>query len=146
MPAPAAKKANSADVLPAGTPIKASGNGTVEFAGPNGAYGNMVKLMHPDGYETLYAHMSRLAENISAGAKVNQGQTIGYVGATGRATGPHLHYEVRLNNKPVNPMKVAVAGGRQLQGAILQSFLSHKDTILAMMKTAPSTARVAQNQ
>jgi murein DD-endopeptidase MepM/ murein hydrolase activator NlpD len=131
---------------PPGTPIKASGNGTVEFSGPNGAYGNMVKLKHADGYETLYAHMSRLAENISSGAKVNQGQTIGYVGATGRTTGPHLHYEVRLNNKPVNPMKVAVAGGRQLQGAILQAFLSHKSTILAMMKTAPSTTRVAQNQ
>ena len=131
---------------PPGTPIKASGNGTVEFAGPNGAYGNMVKLKHPDGYETLYAHMSRLAENIAAGTKINQGQIIGYVGATGRATGPHLHYEVRLNNKPVNPMKVAVAGGRQLQGPILQAFLAHKGTILAMMKTAPSTARVAQNQ
>jgi murein DD-endopeptidase MepM/ murein hydrolase activator NlpD len=131
---------------PPGTPIKASGNGTVEFAGRNGAYGNMIKLMHSDGYQTLYAHMSRLAENIRAGSKVNQGQIIGYVGATGRATGPHLHYEVRLKNKPVNPLKVQVAGGRQLHGAILKTFLEHKNSILAMMKNAPSTTRVAQNQ
>jgi murein DD-endopeptidase MepM/ murein hydrolase activator NlpD len=131
---------------PPGTPIKASGNGTVEYAGPNGAYGNMIRLKHPDGYETLYAHMSRLAENINVGLKVNQGQIIGYVGSTGRATGPHLHYEVRLNNKPVNPLKVRVAGGRQLQGGILKAFLGHKNSILAMMKNAPSTTRVAQNQ
>lgn len=131
---------------PPGTPIKASGNGTVAFAGRNGAYGNMVRLKHADGYETLYAHMSRLAENIAPATKVNQGQIIGYVGATGRTTGPHLHYEVRQNNKPVNPMKVAVAGGRQLKGPILQSFLAHRTSILAMMKTAPSTTRVAQNQ
>lgn len=131
---------------PPGTPIKASGDGAVEFSGRNGAYGNMVRIKHPNGYETLYAHMSRLAENITAGSKVNQGQIIGYVGATGRATGPHLHYEVRLNKKPVNPLKVSVAGGRQLQGAILNSFLAHKTSILAMMKNAPSTTRVAQNQ
>jgi murein DD-endopeptidase MepM/ murein hydrolase activator NlpD len=131
---------------PPGTPIKASGNGTVAFAGRNGTYGNMVRLQHADGYETLYAHMSRLAGNIRPGAKINQGQIIGYVGSTGRTTGPHLHYEVRLKNKPVNPMKVAVAGGRQLQGPILKAFLGHKNSILAMMKTAPSTTRVAQNQ
>lgn len=131
---------------PPGTPIKASGNGTVEYAGRNGSYGNVVRLKHPDGYETLYAHMSRLAENMAVGTKVNQGQIIGYVGSTGRATGPHLHYEVRLNNKPVNPLKVRVAGGRQLQGKILETFLEHKNSILAMMKDAPSTTRVAQNQ
>jgi murein DD-endopeptidase MepM/ murein hydrolase activator NlpD len=131
---------------PPGTPIKASGNATVEFAGRNGAYGNMVKLLHSGGYETLYAHMNRVAENIALGSKVNQGQIIGYVGATGRATGPHLHYEVRLNGKPVNPLRVSVAGGRQLQGDILKAFHEHKRSILAMMKDAPSTTRVAQNQ
>ena len=131
---------------PPGTPIKASGNGVVEIAGRNGAYGNMVKLKHADGYETLYAHMSRIAENMPVGTKINQGQIIGYVGATGRATGPHLHYEVRLNDKPVNPLKLTVAGGRQLQGPILKAFLEHKNSILAMMKNAPSTTRVAQSQ
>ena len=131
---------------PPGTPIKASGNGVVEIAGRNGAYGNMVKLKHADGYETLYAHMSRIAENMPVGTKINQGQIIGYVGATGRATGPHLHYEVRLNDKPVNPLKLRVAGGRQLQGPILKAFLEHKNSILAMMKNAPSTTRVAQSQ
>jgi murein DD-endopeptidase MepM/ murein hydrolase activator NlpD len=131
---------------PPGTPIKASGNAVVEYAGRAGAYGNMIRLKHAGGYETLYAHMSRLAENMAVGAKVNQGQIIGYVGATGRATGPHLHYEVRLNQKPVNPMKLTVAGGRQLQGPILAAFHQHTNSILAMMKTAPSTTRVAQSQ
>ncbi len=131
---------------PPGTPIKAAGNGSVEFAGRNGAYGNMVKIKHQDGYETLYAHMSRLAENIAPGTKVNQGQIIGYVGSTGRTTGPHLHYEVRVNNRPVNPLRVSVAGGRQLKGDILKAFHEHRTAILAMMKTAPSTTRLAQNQ
>ena len=80
--------------VPSGTPIKAAGSGVVETAGRQGAYGIAVKIKHSGKYETLYAHMSRLATGIRAGVKVNQGQTIGYVGSTGRSTGPHLHYEV----------------------------------------------------
>src|SRR6185312_6515945 len=79
--------------LPIGAPIKAAGNGTIEYAGRAGGYGIMVKVKHINGYETLYAHMSQVADGIEVGTKVNQGQVIGYVGQTGRATGPHLHYE-----------------------------------------------------
>ena len=79
-----------------GTPIRAAGAGTIEIAGRYGAYGIAVKIKHKGKYETLYGHMSRLAAGIRRGAKVRQGQVIGYVGSTGRSTGPHLHYEVRV--------------------------------------------------
>ena len=82
--------------VPYGTPIRSAGSGVVEIAGRHGAYGVTVEIKHNNKFETLYAHMSKLADGIRAGKKVNQGQIIGYVGATGRATGPHLHYEVRV--------------------------------------------------
>jgi murein DD-endopeptidase MepM/ murein hydrolase activator NlpD len=132
--------------VPQGTPIKAAGSGVVEEAGRSGAYGIMVKVGHEGGYRTLYAHMSRLAEGLRPGAKVNQGQIIGYVGSTGRSTGPHLHYEVRVKDRPVNPMKVRVAGGRQLDGKILEAFRKHQSKIVAMMKEAPEATQIAQNQ
>ena len=86
-----------------GTPIRSAGAGVVELAGRNGAYGIAVMVKHKGKYETLYGHMSKLAAGIRRGAKINQGQVIGYVGSTGRATGPHLHYEVRVAGRPVNP-------------------------------------------
>lgn len=131
---------------PYGTPIRAAGNAKIEIAGRFGAYGIAVKLKHNDKYETLYGHMSRLADGIRPGASVRQGQVIGYVGATGRATGPHLHYEVRVANRPVNPMRVKSSGGRQLAGKDLKTFQGLKTRIIAMMKVAPSGTRVAQNQ
>jgi murein DD-endopeptidase MepM/ murein hydrolase activator NlpD len=130
--------------LPHGSPIKAAGAGTVTQAGRAGAYGITVRIDHQKGYETLYAHMSRIASGIKAGARVNQGQIIGYVGATGMATGPHLHYEVRVNGKPVNPMKVEVAGGRKLTGEMLAKFENHKRKLVAMMRTAPPSTQLAQ--
>ncbi len=130
--------------VPHGTPIKAAGSGLVETAGRGGAYGIMAQIQHSGGYRTLYAHMSRLAEGIRPGVKVRQGQIIGYVGSTGRSTGPHLHYEVRVKDRPVNPMKVRVAGGRQLEGKILDTFKQHRTKIVAMMKEAPAT-QIAQN-
>jgi hypothetical protein len=90
--------------------------------------------------------MSRLADGMVPGVTVRQGQVIGYVGATGRATGPHLHYEVRIANHPVNPMRVKSSGGRQLAGKDLKSFDDLKNRIIAMMKVAPSGTRVAQAQ
>ena len=131
---------------PYGTPIRAAGNAKVEVAGRFGAYGIAVKLQHNGKYETLYAHMSRLAEGIRPGASVRQGQVIGYVGSTGRSTGPHLHYEVRMSNRPVNPTRIKASGGRQLAGKDLRSFQSLKGRIVAMMKVAPSGTRVAQAQ
>ena len=129
---------------PSGTPIRAAGNAKVEIAGRLGSYGIAVKLQHSGKYETLYAHMSRLADGIHVGGTVRQGQVIGYVGTTGRSTGPHLHYEVRINDQPVNPMRVKASGGRQLAGKDLKTFENLKTRIIAMMKVAPSGTRVAQ--
>jgi murein DD-endopeptidase MepM/ murein hydrolase activator NlpD len=129
---------------PYGTPIRAAGNGKVEVAGRLGAYGIAVKIQHGGKYETLYGHMRKLAAGIRTGAKVRQGQVIGYVGSTGRATGPHLHYEVRVNDRPVNPTRVKASGTKQLAGKDLKAFKSLQTKVAAMMKTAPSGTQVAQ--
>jgi murein DD-endopeptidase MepM/ murein hydrolase activator NlpD len=107
---------------PAGTPIMAAGDGVVESAGPAGAYGNLVVLKHDGIYETAYAHMSRIARGMRRGTHVRQGEIIGYVGATGRATGPHLHYEVRVNGEPTNPIAVKIRPGLRLAGAEAAKF------------------------
>jgi murein DD-endopeptidase MepM/ murein hydrolase activator NlpD len=130
--------------VPYGTPIRAAGSGIVEVAGRHGAYGVTVKIQHNGKNETLYAHMSKLAAGIRPGKRVNQGQIIGYVGSTGRSTGPHLHYEVRVNDRAVNPMNIKVAGSKVLTGADLKKFRSHKQRVLAMMQLAPSATQVAQ--
>ena len=132
--------------VPHGTPIRAAGSGVVEIAGRNGAYGITVELRHNNKYETLYAHMSKLASGVRRGARVNQGQIIGYVGSTGRSTGPHLHYEVRMNERPVNPTRIKAAGGKQLAGRELMKFGQMKQRIEAMMQQAPSATQVAQIQ
>lgn len=117
---------------PTGTPIYAAGNGKVVNYGPNGTYGNFAKVQHANGYTTAYAHMSRFAKGVSKGSYVKQGQVIGYVGTTGRSTGPHLHYEVYINNKPVNAMTLKLPTGRKLGGEQLQAFLTEKARIEAM--------------
>jgi murein DD-endopeptidase MepM/ murein hydrolase activator NlpD len=129
---------------PTGTPIRAAGTGIVDLAGRHGAYGNTVVLKHGPKYKTLYAHMSRLAAGIRSGAHVNQGQVIGYVGTTGRSTGPHLHYEVRVSDRPVNPTAIRAAGGKQLAGKDLQNFRNIKARVVAMMQTAPTSTQLAQ--
>lgn len=91
-----------------GTPVKATADGTVTFAGRDGGYGNLIRIRHFGGYETRYAHLSRFAKGIRPGAAVKQEQVIGYVGATGLATGPHLHYELRKNGQPINPRTVQI--------------------------------------
>jgi murein DD-endopeptidase MepM/ murein hydrolase activator NlpD len=132
--------------VPYGTPIRAAGSGVVQIAGRHGAYGITVEVKHNSKYETLYAHMSKLAAGVRRGSKVNQGQIIGYVGSTGRSTGPHLHFEVRVNDRPVNPTKIQAAGGRQLAGKELASFRQMKQRIASMMQQAPSATQVAQVQ
>jgi len=107
---------------PAGTPIMAAGDGVVEMIGPNGSYGNYVRIRHNDFYSTAYAHMSRFAAGIHRGTLVHQGEIIGYVGATGLATGPHLHYEVLAHDHQVNPMSVKMPSNRQLAGVALRRF------------------------
>ena len=132
--------------VPYGTPIRAAGSGKIQIAGRHGAYGITVEIQHGKSYETLYAHMSKLAAGIRRGSKVNQGQIIGYVGSTGRSTGPHLHYEVRVNDRPVNPTRIKSAGGKQLAGKELTKFKQLKQRIAAMMQQAPSATQVAQIQ
>jgi murein DD-endopeptidase MepM/ murein hydrolase activator NlpD len=117
---------------PVGTPISAIGAGKVTFAGRKGSYGKIVMIRHYNGYKTYYGHLSRIGKGISPGVKVGQGEVIGYVGSTGLATGPHLHFEMRVNNKPINPIEVKVAKGKLLPKTVLAKFyvyrkqLSHK--------------------
>ena len=101
---------------PKGTPIMASGNGVVQKASWCGGGGNCVKIKHNSTYETIYAHMSKFARGIKKGVRVKQGQTIGYVGSTGKSTGPHLHYEVVINGKKVNSQKLKLPSGKILKG------------------------------
>lgn len=107
---------------PTGTKIYAAGSGKVVRAGWLGGYGNYIRLKHRSGYETAYAHMVRFAKGIRTGVSVSQGQVIGYVGSTGRSTGPHLHYEVLLNGKHVNPMGLKLPSGRDLEKKSLPAF------------------------
>lgn len=129
---------------PRGTPIKAAGDGIIERAGRAGAYGKYIRIKHGKGYKTAYAHMHRFAKGMKPGKRVRQGQVIGYVGTTGRSTGPHLHYEVHRNGKKVNPSKVHVAKGRVLKGKILAEFKKQRNQIDAMRAEAGSSTKVAQ--
>ena len=101
---------------PMGTPIMASGDGVVKKAGWCGGGGNCVKIKHNSTYQTIYAHMSKFARGIKTGVRVKQGQTIGYVGSTGKSTGPHLHYEVIVNGKKINSQKLKLPSGKILKG------------------------------
>jgi murein DD-endopeptidase MepM/ murein hydrolase activator NlpD len=111
---------------PKGTPIMASGNGIVKKAGWCGGGGNCVKIKHNSTYETVYAHMSKFARGIKKGVRVKQGQTIGYVGSTGKSTGPHLHYEVIVNGKRVNSQKLKLPSGKILKGKNRELFETNK--------------------
>ena len=107
---------------PRGTPVMASGSGTVERASWFGAYGKYVSIRHNSTYKTAYAHLSGFGKGIKAGTKVQQGRIIGYVGSTGRSTGPHLHYEVLVNNKRVNSQRLNLPSGRSLSKQEMQDF------------------------
>ena len=109
---------------PTGTPIKATGTGRVIFRGTKGQYGKMIVLRHGNIYTTLYAHMSRYARDTHIGSRVKQGQTIGYVGNTGLSTGPHLHYEFRVNEVHRDPLKVKLPQTKSLPGSEIDRFLA----------------------
>ncbi len=129
---------------PTGTPIAAAGDGTVEQVGGRGGYGNYVRLRHANGFSTAYGHMSRYAAGVAPGVTVKQGQIIGYVGSTGLSTGPHLHFEVLVNNGYVNPMTIQVPRGLQLTGRQLAEFQRERRRIETLMELDPVTSRVAQ--
>ena len=117
-----------------GTPVMASGSGTVERASWFGAYGKYVRIRHNSTYKTAYAHLSKFGRNIKAGKKVRQGQIIGYVGSTGRSTGPHLHYEVLVNNKRINSQRLKLPSGKKLSKNEMGNFNLEKQRIDQLAK------------
>jgi murein DD-endopeptidase MepM/ murein hydrolase activator NlpD len=126
-----------------GTPIFASGNGTVEVAGLEGGYGKYVKLKHNNGYETAYGHMSAFAKGLEVGKQVRQGQIIGFVGSTGQSTGPHVHYEILVNGRFVDPMRIKLPRGRSLEGPLMAGFEKERDRLDAMMANRNGGARIS---
>ena len=116
---------------PKGTPVYAGGNGVIEMAGRNGGYGNYIRIRHNNEYKTAYAHLSGFKKGISKGVRVNQGEVIGYVGSTGRSTGPHLHYEIIYQNKQINPLTLKLPSGKILEGKELDRFKKNYKMILA---------------
>jgi murein DD-endopeptidase MepM/ murein hydrolase activator NlpD len=128
---------------PYGTPIFASGNGMVEKVGWEGGYGKYVRLKHNNGYETAYGHMSAYAKGMEPGKRVRQGQVIGFVGSTGMSTGAHVHYEILVNGRFVDPMRIKLPRGRSLEGQLMAGFEKERDRIAAMMSTRGGAARVS---
>jgi murein DD-endopeptidase MepM/ murein hydrolase activator NlpD len=126
-----------------GTPIFASGNGIVEKAEWEGGYGKYIKLKHNNGYETAYGHMSAFAKGIEPGKHVRQGQVIGFVGSTGQSTGAHVHYEILVNGRFVDPMRVRLPRGRSLDGPLMASFEKERARIDALMNSRNGSARVS---
>ncbi|HNS54749.1 MAG TPA: peptidoglycan DD-metalloendopeptidase family protein, partial [Syntrophales bacterium] len=124
-------------VAPKGTPVSAMAAGQVVAAGWQGGYGRLVVLRHPNGYKTYYGHLSGFAKGIRKGATVAQGQLVGYVGATGLATGPHLHFEMRLNDRPVNPRKVAIPPGEPVPEALLAAYKTSRDELAGRLASVP---------
>lgn len=126
-----------------GTPILAAGSGTIEEFRRKSGNGNYVRIRHANGYETAYSHLSRYAPGLANGLKVNQGDVIGYVGSTGLSSGPHLHFEVLVNGKYVDPMTIQVPRERQLTGKLLSDFQKERIRIEGMMARSPVSSQVA---
>lgn len=128
---------------PTGTPIYAAGDGVIERAGPFSSYGNYVRIRHNKEFDTAYAHMSKIAKGMKPGARVKQGDIIGYVGSTGRSTGPHLHYEMLKNGSHVNPQGVRFPTGRILEAKELQRFKTAMAEVRRTYASLPTVAKVA---
>ncbi|NJR13637.1 MAG: M23 family metallopeptidase, partial [Phyllobacteriaceae bacterium] len=124
---------------PRGTPIIASGNGVVEKAGWAGAYGKQTLIRHANGYVSSYSHQTNIAKGVVPGARVRQGQVIGTVGSTGLSTGPHLHYELIVNDVKVDPMRVRLPGSKALAGEELARFEAIRDEIDRLIAEPPRT-------
>lgn len=118
---------------PRGSPIVAAGDGIVTKAGPVRGYGIQTEIRHANGYVTTYAHQNSFAPGIKAGAKVHQGQIIGYVGSSGLATGPHCHFEVSVNNTKVDPMRIRLPDAKSLRGKDLEAFKRDRNKLEALI-------------
>ncbi|MBI1300747.1 MAG: peptidoglycan DD-metalloendopeptidase family protein [Alphaproteobacteria bacterium] len=131
---------------PRGTPIYAAGSGVIERANRHGAYGNYIRIRHKNDLKTAYAHLHKFAKGVAAGKRVQQGQIIGYVGTTGRSTGPHLHYEVLQGGSQINPNNIKSATGRKLEGKELESFKSNISKIRNDYALLTRDLKFAQNE
>ena len=130
-----------------GTPIFAAGDGIVEYLGRKGAYGNYIRIRHNGTFETAYAHMSRFAANLNSGDRVRQGEVIGYVGSTGRSTGPHLHFEILEHGNQINPLNIADFGPvKGLGGPALSRFKVRVSRIEIALTLLRDGMRVATSQ
>jgi len=127
-----------------GTPILAAGNGTVRFADWKSGYGRHIEIQHANGYVTTYSHMSGFAKSMNQGVRVRQGQVIGYLGSTGLSTGPHLHYEVLINGSFVDPLKIRLPRGRELEGRGLVDFKRQREQVDELMSHSVASATLSQ--
>jgi len=134
--------------VPKGTPVLAAGTGHIEFAGWNGSYGKYIRIRHNSTYKTAYAHLSGLAAGIRNGYQVQQGEVIGYVGSTGRSTGPHLHYEILVNNRKLNPLTVKLPTGQGVPADLMASFNAQVKSVESKMRDSitPRYAGVSLQQ
>jgi murein DD-endopeptidase MepM/ murein hydrolase activator NlpD len=129
---------------PFGTPIFAAGNGDIEEIGLKGGYGKYVRMRHANGYETAYGHMTAFARGLDVGSHVRQGQIIGFVGSSGMSTGSHVHFEIIVNDRFVDPMRIKLPRGRVLDGPTLAAFGKDRDQLDAVLTHGSSAAHVAQ--
>ena len=130
--------------VPTGTPVMAAGSGAVTFAGYTPGFGNLVVVSHTNGYSTAYGHLSRFSSGVKKGARVRQGQLVAYSGSTGMSTGPHLHYEVRVNGAQVNPTNIKMANGRTLSGTERRTFLTERARIDTLVASLPVQDKLVQ--
>jgi len=128
-----------------GTPVKTTGDGKIVFRGVRNGYGNVVEIEHGQKYSTLYAHLSGFKSDQKVGSSVKQGDVIGYVGKTGLATGPHLHYEFRIAGQHVNPVTVKLPHSMPMDKALLAKFKTQTQPLVAQLRQAKGDAQVAQN-
>lgn len=131
---------------PTGTPIYAAGNGVVEKVGWESGYGKYIRLRHTNGYESAYGHMTAFARGIEIGTRVRQGQVIGFVGSTGLSTGSHVHYEILVNGRFVDPMRIKLPRGRVLEGRMLANFERERQRLDAIMTRKPSRVAAASTR
>jgi murein DD-endopeptidase MepM/ murein hydrolase activator NlpD len=129
---------------PMGTPVRAAGDGRISYAGPKGGYGNVVEIEHTRSIMTVYGHLARFAAGTRVGAHVAQGSVIAFVGMTGLATGPHLHYEFRVNGEARNPQTVAVPDAEPIEARWRDDFVQHAAPLLATLEPPPDSALVAR--
>jgi len=129
---------------PPGTPIYAAGDGVIDYAGRKGGYGKYIRIRHNSEYATAYAHMRAYRRGMRKGKRVKQGQVIGYVGSTGRSTGPHLHYEILRNGRHTNPLKVKMPSGEKLRGKDLKRFQAKRADIERLYAALVPPGKVAE--